>query len=246
MRILYLVLAASLASGCGTLSGVQEASRSSGDYSSLLKLSNQALAVLGQTTPSTLADNSPNDAVLIYLAKQEKDENKRNEAVSNAVISAYILNSDRLCEQYMANFLLKSRSLTAGLRIASLGLSTAAGVSTPVRSANVLSSLSAFASGSEEKLNESVLSRRSPELLYKSVMAVRSRERSRLLAIQASDIPSASKSAILLSQIADYHNQCGLTVGINQLEAAVQTSAVNAAQDGTTAASDFVTQATTR
>lgn len=216
-------------------------SRRTGDYANALRLSNEAISVLSAAASAPLPDNAPNDAVMIYLAKQQP-ENVRQKAIATATATALIMTSDRICEIYMADFLLKSRSVSGGLRLGSLAFSTAAGVSTPVRSANVLSAISSLMSGSEEKLTETVLGKKAPELIYRSVMSIRTRERTRLLILLGSADLNESASGIVLSQISDYHNQCGPTVGINGFEQAVQASANTAATEGKTDAEAFVRQ----
>jgi hypothetical protein len=230
-----------LISGCSSIPnseshGIQ---RRTGDYARALKLSPAALKVLSSTASEALPENAPNDAVLIYLAKRSPEANREN-SIASATAKALIMNSDLLCERYMADFILKSRVTSNGLRLGSLSLTTAAGVTTPVRSANLLSGIATFLSGSEEKLTQSVLGSKTPELLYRTVMSIRTRERTRLLTLLRSDVLAGESPSIVLGQIADYHNQCGPTVGINGLEQAVQDTANQAATTGQTRAASFI------
>lgn len=239
MRAIVGIICAAALAGCATTgSGTGANAGRTGQYADWLGLSTQAQKVLkpGEQLP----DRSPNDAVLIFMAQQTKDEVARERAVQEATARALIMNSDTHCEVYMSDFLLKARSTTAVMSVAGLALSGAAGVTTPVRSANILSALSTFANGSQDRLNKAILSDRAPELLYKAVMAERSRERARLLALLVSKDLGAKAPGVVLAQIADYHARCGPTVGINSLTDSVLGAANSADADGTAAATAFV------
>ena len=236
MRAITMVIGALALAGCATTdSGL---SRSTGSYASKLALSRDAKAVL-MDAAAGLTDSAPNDAVLIYLA-QRSPEDVRQQAVARATARALMMNSDSLCEQYMADFILKSRTTTSILGVSSIALSGAAGVTTPVRSANLLAALSAFTSSAQDKLSKTVLGEKTPELLYKAVMAERSQERSRLLALLQSGALGESSPGVVLAQLADYHGRCGPTVGINSLTNSVQGAADRAAKNGTDQADAFV------
>lgn len=201
-------------------------------------LSPQAKTVL-MNAAGGIPDNAPNDALVIYLA-QRMPENVRQQAVADATVRALIMNSDAICEQYMANFILKSRTTTSILGVSSIAFSGAAGVTTPVRSANLLSALSSFTSGTQDKLNKAVMADKAPELLYKAVMAERSRERSRLLALLENTTLGDSAPGVVMAQLADYHGRCGPTVGINSLTDSVEGAANQAAERGADQADTFV------
>lgn len=213
-------------------------SRSSGKYADALALSSQAQEILGLEHP-VLPTASPNDALIIYLAKM-RPASERDVAVAKATAMALLMNSDALCERYMADFMLKSRTTTSVLKVTSLGLSTAAGITEPVSSANTLAALSAFASGSEEKLTSTVMANNSPELLYRAVMAERTRERTRLLTLLADDSLGMTAPTVVLAQVADYHARCGPTIGINSLSASVQQATNAAPEKGAQDAATFV------
>jgi len=229
-----IVLALAL-QGCATTKS--EISRSSGGYSSSLKLSQQAQDVINSAPNLKLPDNSPSDAVLIYLALRKSASKVE---LDRATALALIHNSDMICEHYMADFMLKSRTTSSTLQITSLGFSSLASVTEPAKSANILAGLSAFATGAEEKLKKTVQADKAPELLYKAVMAERSRERNRLLTLLQSEALGDSAPAMVIGQIADYHSRCGPTVGINALGNAVDSTSQAAPAEGKDAAEKFV------
>ena len=210
------------------------------DYVTALTLSPEAQQMLNGSPESlTLPTNAPNDAVLIFLAKKSEATN-RDIRIARATAMSMIMRSDEICEAYMASFLTKTQFTRGGLRVASLAFSTAAGVTTPVRDANRLSALASLLSGSEEKLYETVLGKRAPELLYRSVMAIRTRERTKLLKILNDEEFKDIGPAMVIGQITDYHSQCGPITGLNGIDQSVQDAADTAIDKGTKAARDFL------
>lgn len=238
MRVIIGILGALAVAGCTTT----DISRSRGGYAGKLALSNEAQTVLNSAT-ADLPPESPSDALLIYLAQRTPDATLRRRAVADAAARALILNSDLICERYMAAVIKRVRTTKSVLGVSGLALSGAAGVTTPVRSANLLSALSAFSSSADAKLTTTVLADKAPELLYKAVMAQRTQERSRLLTLLVNAELGESAPGVVMAQLADYHNRCGPTVGINGLEDSVQNEADRAPGKGAEKATNFVRDA---
>lgn len=137
--------------------------------------------------------------------------------------------SDTACEKYMAGLITSSNTLKSVLGVTSFGLSTAATLSSPTRSANILSGVSTFATGTDERLSNTVLGGKSAALIYKSVSAVRRKERNRIWSIF-----EGGNFGLASSELADYHALCGPTVGINALEEAVDKANTDAPVSGQT------------
>jgi hypothetical protein len=241
MRTVIGIFGALALTGC-TTTGM---SMSGGEYAARLALSKQAQTVLS-SAPASLPADSPSDALFIYLAQRNPDEPLRRRAVANATARALMLNSDLACEQYMRDVIKRIRTTKSVLGVSSLALSGAAGVTTPVRSANLLSALSAFSSSADAKLSTTVLADKAPELLYKAVMAQRSEERSRLLTLLVNADLGEAAPGVVMAQLAEYHSRCGPTVGINGLEASVENKTEQAPEKGAERATSFVRGAMVR
>ncbi len=236
MKAISTLICSSILGACATTGTA--ISRSEGEYANRLVLSEEAKSVL-RSQGAVLPERAPLDAVVIYLAKSVPGETSRKE-VNKATARALIMTSDAACEQYMASFLFKARTTTSVLGVSSLALSTAAGVTTPVESANLLSALSAFTIGAQDRLTKTIVADKAPELLYKSVMAVRAQERARLLTLlESRDLGDAAPD-VVMAQLAEYHGRCGPTVGINGLTDSVQVTADRADKTGADQANEFV------
>lgn len=164
----------------------------------------------------------PADYAISYAIKENTPE------MALAVGSALINNSDAACEAYMANSIAQSNWVTSSLSVSNIALSTAASVATPARSANLLGGLSSLADGTETRLTERVLDGAAPHLIYRSVMSARERERTALTLLLVN--PRTAQSA--LNQLASYHSLCGVTVGINELNSAVDEAEKQASDKG--------------
>jgi tetrahydromethanopterin S-methyltransferase subunit D len=150
-----------------------------------------------------------------------------NPAAERAVLLALINASDTSCERYMAGMITSSNTLKSVLGVSSLGLSSAASLSAPTRSANILSGVAGFATGTDQQLSNTLLGGKSTALIYKAVSAARKKERSRIMGIYES-----GNFALASAELADYHALCGPTVGVNALEEAVEKANSDAAADG--------------
>ena len=150
-----------------------------------------------------------------------------DQLIQSATVLALLSTSDVACEEYMAGMITASNTVISGLGIANLALSGAASLTSPTRSANLLSGLATFAGGTEKELSDTALGGKSPALLYKSVMALRKKERAKILALL-----TTAPFALSTSDLTSYHGKCGPTVGINALEQAVDKASNDAGQDG--------------
>lgn len=209
-------------------------------YETALGLSASAKIVLNNLDHPQLGNDPSGDAILLYTTAINSTNADRSQRIEKATAYALIMNSDALCEKYMVDFLKDSKSTVSMLQITSLGFSTSASLLKPASSANLLSGLSSFTSGTEEKLKKTVLGDREPELLYRAVMAERSRERTRLLTLLGSNISEGNTAGVVMSQINDYHAKCGMNFGIISLSTSVDAAAEKAAQDGRNQAQDFL------
>ncbi len=153
----------------------------------------------------------------------------KDHVIQKSTIIALIAQSDMACEKYMAGIVTATNTVSSGLNIASLGFSSAASISAPIRSANILSGLSTFAGGTEDSLRRTVLGGKSPLLIYKSVMALRKKERSRIMGLL---LQTNGSYFLAATEITPYHHKCGATVGINALEEAVDNADAKAGSEG--------------
>lgn len=224
MKSTLLALSASiLLSACATPSYIS--GKKGEQYANKFGLSSDTLASLKLSNSD--AGFVPGDTVLA-LAAGQSDSGKRA-----ATIIAMISASDAACEDYMAGVVASSNSIISTLGITTLGLTSAAAVTSPTRSANLLSGIASFTGGSEKELSDTVLAGNSPQLIYKAVKAVRKKERSRLINLLSQNDIGFALAAV---DMADYHAQCGPTIGVNALEEAVSIADQNAIADGVEAA----------
>lgn len=180
--------------------------------------------VLPTDTANVLRLTAENRTASAALAQASLSNDR---AIQEATLLALFSVSDKSCETYMSGMITTSNSVSSGLSITSLALSSAASLTSPTRSANLLSGISTFAGGTEKQLSDTVLSGKSPSLLYRAVMGVRKKERSRILKLFEDG--TFGKAAIEMEY---YHSQCGPTIGINALEEAVDDAIKDAPEKG--------------
>lgn len=216
-RILGAVAAGTLScvAGCTSISDATVNKRAK-VYSASFELSSDTAAALGfDTKGKALAADTA-----IALATSDSSNQP-------GVVLALLNVSDRACEEYMARTIVQSNAVSSALGVSSLALSTAAALSTPTRSANTLSGIAGFATGTEKQLSSTILGGKSPALLYKAVTAVRTKERSRILALY-----QAGGYHLAAAELMNYHALCGPTVGLNALDDAVNKAVTDAPKDG--------------
>jgi hypothetical protein len=159
------------------------------------------------------------DSLGIWLAKNG------NPALSRATYSALLDKSDKDCEKYMTEVIIYAQKVDSGLTLGSLFLSGAATLITPLRNSHIAAGGATYLSGSKDALSQIVLGGNTTSVLYRAVMAGRSKEKARLLALMADNARLNDVQASLSA----YHGMCGPVYGINQIDAAV-TEAKNTAE----------------
>ncbi len=160
-------------------------------------------------------------AILAEMTSKEPD-------VQEGIFSAMIVRSDSICERYMGNVITSSNTTLTAFDVSALAFGTAGGIASPGRSANVLSNLATFATGTKGVLSDNILGGNGPALIYKSVMTVRKKEHARLEAIM-----KARGAMAAARQVQAYHGMCGPTVAVNGLDAALENSNTTAGKQGT-------------
>ena len=132
--------------------------------------------------------------------------------------------------------------MKASLGVSGLFLSGAASLTSPVENANLLSGVSTFLNGTSSELSQTVLGGKTPDILYRAVMAARAEERERLIALLNNTQFGERAPDIALSQVQGYHGMCGPIVGLNALSAGVEKAQANAAKEGQTKAAITATE----
>lgn len=217
MRYALALAATSLLIGCSTLSETIDATPQwqpltlSADTVRSLRISHTGDAPLGAS------------AVLAARASAPRDDR-----LDRTTAMLLISESDRICDEYFASITTTANTTRAALSLAALGTSTAAGLSSPQRSANLLAGISTFFTGTQSTLEETILENQSSRALLSAVRAKRTEMRSELSQrILAADGEQAL--ALISGQIQDYHARCGLAYGLDALTEVV-TESVNTAE----------------
>lgn len=152
----------------------------------------------------------------------------RNDRLDKTTAMLLITESDRMCDEYFASMTTTANTTRAALSLAALGTSTAAGLSAPQRSANLLAGISTFFTGTQSTLEETILESQSTRALQSAVRSKRTEMRSELSQrILASNGETAL--ALISAHIQDYHSRCGLSYGLDAITEVV-TESVNGAE----------------
>lgn len=186
-----------------------------------LTLSAPAAASLGIPVPRG-ADHVPLDQAIAGIAGHSVDDKKMG------IIFALISRSDEACEKYMADAIVQANGSSSILTVGSLALTGLAGTLKPINTSQALAAGATFATGTETYLSTKVLGGNAPALIYKSVMAERTRERSRMTQLMG----LGADPLMVAVDVQNYHNMCGVTVGINALNTAVTEAEAGAESAG--------------
>jgi len=120
--------------------------------------------------------------------------------------------SDDVCYAYLTDISTYEKGTKSVLGSAAILLSGAAGLATPVRSANLLSGISAATQGIEEELGSTILGGLEADILVQAVRKGRGRQRKAL-----SDILNSNKADagfnMFIAEFSTYHDSCGISYG---------------------------------
>lgn len=168
------------------------------------------------------SDDVPLDQAIAGIAAHTISDKKKG------IIFALISRSDEACEKYMADAIVQANGSSSVLNVSSLALTGLAGTLKPLNTAQALAAGATFATGTETYLSTKVLGGNAPALIYKSVMAERTRERSRMTQLMG----LGADPLMIAADVQNYHNMCGVTVGINALNTAVTEAEAGAESAG--------------
>lgn len=224
MRLVAILFGAALISGCSTLSDKVDATPEW-----------RPLTLSAQTVRSLEISHSgdePLEASAVLAARASASPDDRLDRTAAMLL---ITESDRLCDEYFASIMTTANTTRAALSLAALGTSTAAGLSSPQRSANLLAGISTFFTGTQSTLEETILESQSTRALQSAVRAKRIEMRTELTQrVLASDGEAAL--ALIAGHIQDYHSRCGLAYGLDAISEVVTDSVSSAEGRGREAA----------
>ncbi|MEH6676076.1 hypothetical protein [Phenylobacterium sp.] len=133
------------------------------------------------------------------------------------VLEILIRKSDILCENYLVGLSIQRNSISSGLDIAGLAFSTAGSLTTPARSANLLSGISTAFQGSRQKLTDNIFGGREYPLLYAAVKEGRRQQRKELMTrIERRDFDEWDPESIL-TLVQAYNIDCGINYGLHRI-----------------------------
>ncbi|WP_440958349.1 hypothetical protein ACFELO_13805 [Oceanicaulis sp. LC35] len=217
MRCALVLATTCLLAGCSTLSDTVDATPQW-----------RPLTLSADTVRSLQISHSgdaPLEASAVLAARASA---ARNDRLDKTTAMLLITESDRMCDEYFASMTTTANTTRAALSLAALGTSTAAGLSSPQRSANLLAGISTFFTGTQSTLEETILESQSTRALQSAVRSKRTEMRSELSQrILATDGEGAL--TLISAHIQDYHSRCGLAYGLDAITEVV-TESVNGAE----------------
>lgn len=179
--------------------------------------------------------NEPSIELMAFAIANEKDgnnniapEGKANpSSEAQKTLGALMIKaSDDACYKYLTEISTVEKGTKSVLGTVSILLSGAAGLSTPVRSANLLSGISAATQGIEEELGSTILGGLEADILVQAVRKGRARQRKALSDILLSNEPSAGFN-MFITEFSTYHDSCGISYGRDVLRNAVSTTSTD-------------------
>ena len=158
------------------------------------------------------------EALAFGLAEQAENtksfsQTKNNSSERQKTLGALMIKaSDDACYAYLTEISTYEKGTKSVLGSASILLAGAAGLATPVRSANLLSGLSAATQGIEEELGSTILGGLEADILVQAVRKGRGRQRKSLTDILNSDEKNAGFN-MFIAEFSTYHDSCGISYG---------------------------------
>ena len=191
---------------------------------------------LSESSAKSLANESSLELMAFAIAA-EKDKTPIKTSVTGQVVNKtnekqktlgalMIKASDDACYKYLTEISTVEKGTKSVLGTVSILLSGAAGLSTPVRSANLLSGISAATQGIEEELGSTILGGLEADILVQAVRKGRARQRKALSDILLSDKPSAGFN-MFITEFSTYHDSCGISYGRDVLRNAVSSTSTD-------------------
>jgi hypothetical protein len=142
-------------------------------------------------------------------------------ALRRELASSLIAQSDRLCEDYLTGVSVVRNGYATGLGVGALSFSAAGGVTTPVRSANLLSAIASLLTGANTNVSSTLFGGREYPLIYAAVKTGRRAQRDRIITeIEKSngDYSTWGYHSIL-ALVEGYHSDCGVNYGLQRMNA---------------------------
>ena len=158
------------------------------------------------------------ESLAFGLAEQAENsenvsETKNNTSERQKTLGALMIKaSDDACYEYLTEISTYEKGTKSILGSTAILLSGAAGLATPVRSANLLSGLSAATQGIEEELGSTILGGLEADILVQAVRKGRGRQRTALTEILNSDEKNAGFN-MFITEFSTYHDSCGISYG---------------------------------
>lgn len=126
--------------------------------------------------------------------------------------------SDDICYKYLESISTAEKTTRSFLGVSSLILSGAAGVTSPVESANLLSALSTASQGVEDELSNSILGGADGDLLLEAVRKGRKRQRETMANLLLGSFDTnggeiAPDFYRFIVELSTYHDSCGISYG---------------------------------
>lgn len=160
------------------------------------------------------------DGLIASIATSGEEEEKKT------LGTLLVKSSDEACYKYLTEISTTEKTLRSGLGVSALLLSAASSVTTPVRSANLLSGISTATQGVEDELSNSILGGQDGDLLVQAVRKGRKSQRAAMAdllegkQVNGKVVVKANFNRFLM-EFPTYHDSCGISFARQVLRDAV-------------------------
>lgn len=137
------------------------------------------------------------------------------------LLYSLIADSNAKCDNYLVGLAGIQNSYDTGLNLGRAALTTAAGLSSPQRSANILAAVATFFGSANEEITNNVFGGKDIEVLISAVKSSRAIEHAILLSrAQAREFDRWDATSVL-REVHAYDQNCGISYGLLKLQEAV-------------------------
>ncbi|PVM84985.1 hypothetical protein DDF62_20845 [Caulobacter radicis] len=143
-----------------------------------------------------------------------------DKSIRNTVLAQLVAASTTNCSIYLQS--LRGGQVTARLTsdIAATAFGLAGGLAEPVRSARILSNLSAFSTSTGASIDRSIFAQQGAELVADAIVQLREKDRLYLEGRMSEDM-DAWPMGLALADFARFHGDCSMLRGLSQMREAV-------------------------
>ena len=174
-----------------------------------------------QRTDPVLALNDRWESRFSATYARESQGGQYDGALRRELLYSLVAESNAKCDNYLVGLAGIQNSYDTGLNLGRSALTTAAGLSSPERSANMLAAFATFLGSTNEEITSNVFGGKDIEVLTSAVKGGRATEEAILFSRARDGDFDRWDATSVLREVHAYDQNCGISYGLRKLQEAV-------------------------